>query len=128
MKKAATGAPAPSGVEEYLAAVPEPARTTLNKIRASIRAAVGPAATERISYGMPAFHYQGPLMAYGAFARHCSLFPMSVSVIEAFQEELKDYRTSKGTLQFPLDKPLPAALVKKLVRARMAQNELKKKH
>jgi uncharacterized protein YdhG (YjbR/CyaY superfamily) len=126
MKKAATGNLAPKGVDEYLAAVPEPARTTLSKIRATIRSVVPPETTEAISYGMPAFKYKGPLIAYGAFANHCSLFPMSGSLIEAFQDELKGYHTSKGTIQFPVDKPLPAALVKKLVKARMAQNELKK--
>jgi uncharacterized protein YdhG (YjbR/CyaY superfamily) len=126
MKKAAKGKVTPKGVDEYLAAVPEPARTTLNKIRATIRSAVPPEATEAISYGMPAFKYKGPLIAYGAFANHCSLFPMSGSLIEAFQDELQGYRTSKGTIQFPVDKPLPAALVKKLVKARMAQNEQKK--
>jgi len=126
MKKAAKGSAAPKGVDEYLAAVPEPARTTLNKIRATIQSVVPPEATEAISYGMPAFQYNGPLIAYGAFANHCSLFPMSGSLIEAFQDELQGYRTSKGTIQFPVDKPLPAALVKKLVKARMAQNEQKK--
>jgi uncharacterized protein YdhG (YjbR/CyaY superfamily) len=98
----------------------------LNKIRATIRSVVPPEATEGISYGMPAFKYKGPLMGYAAFAKHCSLFPMSGSVIEAFQDDLKGYHTSKGTIQFAMDKPLPAALVKKLVRARIAQNELKK--
>jgi uncharacterized protein YdhG (YjbR/CyaY superfamily) len=126
MKKAAIGSTTPKDVDEYLAGVPEPARTTLNKIRATIRSVVPPEATEGISYGMPAFKYKGPLMGYAAFARHCSLFPMSGSVIEAFQDDLKGYHTSKGTIQFAMDKPLPAALVKKLVRARIAQNELKK--
>jgi uncharacterized protein YdhG (YjbR/CyaY superfamily) len=126
MKKAAIGSTAPKDVDEYLARVPEPARTTLNKIRATIRSVVPPEATEGISYGMPAFKYKGPLMGYAAFARHCSLFPMSGSVIEAFQDDLKGYHTSKGTIQFAMDKPLPAALVKKLVKARIAQNELKK--
>ena len=116
-----------NAVDAYLAGVAEPARTTLNKIRATIRAAAPPEATEAISYGMPAFQYKGPLMGFAAFTKHCSLFPMSASLVAEFAEELKDYRTSKGTIQFPLDKPLPAALVKKLVKARVAQNELKKK-
>jgi uncharacterized protein YdhG (YjbR/CyaY superfamily) len=126
MKKAAKGSVAPKNVDEYLAAVPEPARTTLNKIRATIRSAVPPEATEAISYGMPAFKYKGPLMWFAAFSNHCSLFPGSGSLIAAFQDDLKGYRTSKGTIQFPMDKPLPAALVKKLVKARIAQNEQKK--
>jgi uncharacterized protein YdhG (YjbR/CyaY superfamily) len=112
-------------VDEYLAGVPEPARATLQKVRAAIRSAVPKEATEAISYGMPAFKYQGTLVWYAAFAKHCSLFPGS-TVIEAFQDELKGFHTSKGTIQFPVDKPLPAALVKKLVRARIAENEKKK--
>lgn len=126
MKKAARGNVAPKNVDEYLAAVPEPARTTLNKIRATIRSAVPKEATEAISYGMPAFKYKGTLMWFAAFSNHCSLFPGSGSLIAAFQDDLKGYQTSKGTIQFPMDKPLPAALVKKLVKARIAQNEQKK--
>jgi uncharacterized protein YdhG (YjbR/CyaY superfamily) len=114
-------------VDNYLVGVPEPARTTLNKVRAVIRSCVPPEATEAISYGMPAFKYKGSLLAYAAFSNHCSLFPMSPSVIEAFKDELKKYPTSKGTIRFPVDKPLPAALVKKIVKARIAQNEHKKR-
>jgi uncharacterized protein YdhG (YjbR/CyaY superfamily) len=117
----------PKSVDEYLAGVPEPARTTLNKVRTVIRSVVPAEATEAISYGMPTFRYKGALLAYGAFAKHCSLFPMSLAVMAAFKNELKDYDASKGTLRFPLDKPLPAALLKKLVKARIAQNDLKKK-
>src|SRR5882762_3562708 len=116
---------APKNVDEYLADVPEPARGTLNKIRAAIRSAVPPEATECISYGMPAFKHKGVLVWFAAFSDHCSLFP-TASVIEAFKKELKGYTTSKGTIHFPTDKPLPAALVKKLVKARVAQNERKK--
>lgn len=112
--------------DEYLAAVPEPARSTLNKIRAVIRSVVPPEATEAISYGMPAFKYRGTLVWFAAFSKHCSFFPGSGSVIAAFHNELKSFQTSKGTIRFPLDKPLSAALVKKLVRARIAQNELRK--
>ncbi|MGA2181496.1 MAG: DUF1801 domain-containing protein [Bryobacteraceae bacterium] len=113
-------------VDEYLAGVPEPARNTLNKVRAAIRSAVPAEATEAISYRIPTFRYRGALVAYAAFANHCSFFPMSAALLDAFQDELGNYRTSKGTIQFPLDKPLPAALVKKLVKARVAQNEFKK--
>lgn len=116
---------APKTVEEYLAGVPEPARSTLIKIRAMIRSAAPPEATEAISYGMPTFKYNGSLLAFAAFSRHCSLFPMSLSVIDKFKSELKSFQTSKGTLQFPMDKPLPAALVKKLVKARVAEKERK---
>jgi uncharacterized protein YdhG (YjbR/CyaY superfamily) len=114
------------GVEEYLAAVPEPARSTLEKVRAAIRAAAPAEATEAIGYGMPAFRYKGALVAYAAFKNHCSFFPMNAALIDSLGEELKEFRTSKGTLHFPLDKPLPAALLKKLVKARVAQNEAKK--
>ena len=126
MKKAAKGSAAPKDVDEYLAGVPEPARTTLNKIRATIRSVVPPEATEAISYGMPAIKYKGTLMWFAAFSKHCSLFPGSGSLVEAYQDDLKGYHTSKGTIQFPVDKPLPAALVKKLVKAWIAQNDLKK--
>ena len=116
---------APKNIDEYLARVPEPARGTLNKIRAAIRSVAPPGATEAISYGMPAFKHNGVLVWFAAFSKHCSLFPGS-SVIEAFQGELKSYATSKGTIQFPTDRPLPTALVKKLVRARIAENERRK--
>ncbi len=114
-------------MDEYLAAVPEPARTTLNRIRGVIRSVVPPEATEAISYQMPAFRYKGALVAYAAFSDHCSFFPMSAALIETFKKDLEGYGLSKGTIRFPLDKPLPAALVKKLVKARIAQNERKQK-
>ena len=124
---AAKGNAGPQDVDAYLAGVPEPARGTLNRIRAVIRSAVPPETTEALSYGMPAFKYKGPLVAYAAFSNHCSLFPMNSSLIETFQDELKGFPTSKGTIRFPVDKPLPAALVKKLLKARIAENEQKKK-
>jgi uncharacterized protein YdhG (YjbR/CyaY superfamily) len=123
---AAKGKGGPKNVDEYLAGVPEPARGTLNKIRAAIRSAVPPETTETISYGIPAFKYKGPLVWFAAFSNHCSLFP-TASVIEAFKNELKGFSTSKGTIHFATDKPLPTALVKKLVKARVAQNEGKKR-
>ena len=124
---AAKGNVAPKDVDEYLAGVPEPARGTLNKVRAAIRSAVPPEATEVISYRMPTFKYKGMLLGFAAFSNHCSLFAMNPSVRETFQNELKDFHTSKGTIRFPVDKPLPAALVRKLVKARIAQNERKKR-
>jgi uncharacterized protein YdhG (YjbR/CyaY superfamily) len=117
---------APKNVDEYLAGVPEPARGTLNKIRAAIRSAVPPEATEVISYRIPAFKHKGVLVWFAAFSNHCSLFPTAF-VIEAFKNELKGFSTSKGTIHFPTDKPLPTALIKKLVKARVAQNESKKR-
>jgi uncharacterized protein YdhG (YjbR/CyaY superfamily) len=116
----------PKNADEYIAKVPEPARTTLKKVRAVIRSVVPRGTTEVISYGMPAFKNNGVLVWFAAFSDHCSLFP-TASVIEAFKNELKGYSTSKGTIHFPVNKPLPAALVKKLVKARIAQNESKKR-
>jgi len=117
----------PKDVDEYLAGVPEPARTTLTRIRAVIRSAVPPEATEAISYRIPTFKYKGSLMAFAAFSKHCSLFPMSYAVIAAFKNELKAFQISKGTIRFPLDKPLPAVILKKMVKARIAEKERKKK-
>lgn len=118
-----SGPGVPKTVDEYLARVPEPARTTLEKMRAIIRAAAPKEATEKISYGMPAFYYKRPLVALGAFKDHCSLFPMGSSALKDIADEIKPYHASKGTLHFPLDKPMPAALVKKIVKLRVAQNE-----
>jgi uncharacterized protein YdhG (YjbR/CyaY superfamily) len=111
---------APKSVEEYLAGVPEPARSTLNQLRAAIRSAVPPGSTETISYRMPAFKHKKVLVWFAAFSNHCSLFP-TAAVVEAFKSELKGFSTSKGTIHFPIDKPLPIALVRKLVKARVAQ-------
>ena len=130
MKKAksakTTAAPKTQTVETYLAAVPEPARSTLNKVRATIRSVVPAEATEDISYGMPCFKYKGTLVWYAAFSNHCSLFPGSKAVLKAFEKDLKNFTTSKGTIHFPLDKPLSPALVKKIVKARLAEKALKK--
>lgn len=113
------------GVDAYLAQVPEPARTTLEKVRAAIRSAAPKEATEGISYGMPAFRYKGALVGYAAFKSHCSFFPMQASLIDEMKDELKSYRTAKGTLQFPQDKPLPVGLVRKMVKLRVAENEIR---
>lgn len=112
-------------VDKYLAGVPEPARSTLSKVRAIIRSAAPRGTTEGISYGMPAFRYNGYLVGYAAFAKHCSFFPGSGSLLREFSKEVKDFSISKGTIRFPMDKPLPAALVKKLVKARVETNEAK---
>ncbi len=110
-------------VDKYLAKVPEPARSTLQKMRAMIRAVTPTAATEAIGYGIPMFRYKGGLVAYAAFSKHCSFFPMSFAVIAANKSKLKGYLTSKGTLQFPLDKPLPARLLKQMVKARVTEKD-----
>jgi uncharacterized protein YdhG (YjbR/CyaY superfamily) len=119
------GSAAPQDVDEYIAAVPEPARRTLNQMRSAIRSAVPSEATEIISYRMPAFRHNGVLVWFAAFADHCSLFP-TAAVIGKFKNDLKGFSTSKGTIHFPIDKPLPITLIRKLVKARVAQNEGKK--
>jgi len=115
-------------VDAYLASVPEPAHSTLQKVRAAIRAAAPPNATESINYGIPTINHNGPLLGFAAAARHCALHPMNGTTVAAFQEDLKDYKTTKGTIQFPLDKPLPTALIRKLVNFRLKENELKTQH
>lgn len=112
-------------VDAYLEKVPEPARTTLTKLRADIRKLVPKEATEAISYGMPAFKYKGGLVGYAAFKNHCSLFPMGAGALGDLEAELTPYRTSKGTLQFPLDNPIPEPLLKKIILACVARNEEK---
>jgi uncharacterized protein YdhG (YjbR/CyaY superfamily) len=116
----------PRTVHEYLAGVPEPARTLLTRIRAIITAAVPKEAVETISYGMPAFKYRGMLVWFAAFSNHCSLFPGS-AIIELFKEDLKNFSTTKGTIHFPMDKPVPAAIIRKIVKAKVAENEKRKK-
>jgi uncharacterized protein YdhG (YjbR/CyaY superfamily) len=125
MGKCGSTAP-PANVEEYLSSVPEPARSTLRKIRGAIRAALPAEATESISYGMPMFKCRKMVAGYAAFAKHCSFFPGS-HPIEVCRKELEGYPISKGTIRFPVDKPLPAALVKKLVKVRLAEIEVKKR-
>ncbi|HEY2857300.1 MAG TPA: DUF1801 domain-containing protein [Terracidiphilus sp.] len=125
MKRVKVTGDGKADVETHLSEIPEPARATLEKVRSAIRAAAPKDAIEELTYGMPSFRYKGSLVAYANFKNHCSFFPMSASLIDDFADDLKGYRTSKGTLQFPQDKPLPAALVKKMVKARVAQNEAK---
>jgi uncharacterized protein YdhG (YjbR/CyaY superfamily) len=117
----------PKTVDEYLARVPDPARSTLEKVRAVIRSVVPPETTEVLSYGIPTFRYKRGLISYAAFKDHCSFFPLGSSVLDAFADELRLYRAAKGTLHFPLDRPLPSPLIKKIVKARLAQNETEKR-
>jgi uncharacterized protein YdhG (YjbR/CyaY superfamily) len=116
------GANAPKTVEAYLAGVPEPALSTLKHIRAVIQAVVPKETSEVISYGIPMFKFNGMLVGYAAFKKHCSLFPTGSGVLDQFSKDLQGYRTSKGTIQFPSEKPLPDALVKKIVKARVKEN------
>jgi uncharacterized protein YdhG (YjbR/CyaY superfamily) len=118
----------PKTIDEYLAGVSDPQRVALEKLRKSIKAAA-PKAEEYIGYGLAAFRLDGkPLVAFGATATHCAFYPMSATTVESHKDDLRDYQTSKGTIRFAVDKPLPAALVRKLVKARIAENdELRRK-
>ena len=125
-KSAANDEDAQAGVEAYLEKVPKASRAAFDKLRTAIRSAVPRQAVETISYRIPAFKHDVVLVWFAAFANHCSLFPTS-SVIAKFKAELKDYSTSKGTIHFPLDKPVPVALVKRIVKARVAEVAGKKR-
>ena len=112
----------PQTMDEYLDSVGDDKRAALEKLRRTIQA-TAPEAEECISYRLPAFRLHGRLLvAFGAGANHCAFYPMSGSTVDAFRDELEAYDTSKGTIRFQADKPLPAALVRKLVRARIAEN------
>lgn len=108
-------------VEEYLGRVPEPCRQALEDLRRIIRAAV-PDASEVISYQIPTFRYHGPLVAYAAWKKHLSLYPMSGALVEEYAAELTGFVTSTGTIQFTVEHPLPEDLVRKLVAARVEAN------
>jgi len=113
----------PKTIEDYLAAVSADQRAALEKLRKTIRAMV-PKAEECISYGLAAFCLDGKvLVGFGASANHCAFYPMNGTTVAAFKDDLKGFDTSKGTIRFPADKPLPPALVRKLVKARVAENE-----
>lgn len=107
-------------VEKYIASAPAPAKSKLKEMRAAIRSALPRGASEVISYRIPAFRLKATVVWYAAFAEHCSLFP-TAAVIGQFEKELAGYNTSKGTIQFPLEKPLPVGLIKRIVRARVEQ-------
>lgn len=117
---------ASKSVDDYLSSVPEPARSTLEKTRAAIRAALPAEVTETISYGMPAFKLRKVLLWFAAFRDHCSLFP-TAAVIEKHKEELSRYTIAKGTIQFAIDRPLPVTLIRKLAKTRLQLSEGKSK-
>lgn len=114
--------PSTTTVDEYLERLPPEFRGALQRLRNTIRAAA-PKAEEVISYGMPAFRYHGMLVYYAAFADHCSLFVGSPTARRRFARELKPFAAGKGTVHFTVEKPLPAGLVTRIVRARVAENE-----
>ena len=111
-------------IDEYLAALSDDKRAALEKLRKTIKAAA-PKAEECISYQIPAYRQDGMLVGFGATGNHCAFYLMSSSIVEAHKEELKDYDTSKGTIRFQPDKPLPVGLVRKLVKARIAENAVR---
>lgn len=111
-----------AAVEKFLADVPEPAHSALQTLRGQIKAAV-PGAEELINYGVPMFRLGGKnLVSYAAAKAHCSFFVQSPAVMEQFASELEAFDTAKGTIRFKPEKPIPAALVKKIVKARIAEN------
>ena len=113
----------PASIDSYLAKVPPRARASLKALRKVIRAAA-PRATERIAYGIPSFYLDDhPLVGFAAFKAHCSFFGMSTAVFAKYAAALKKYPTSAGTVRFPMDQPLPASLVKRVVKARIAENK-----
>lgn len=133
MKKAKSGkrivmrkSSVPRTFEQYVSRIPEYARGPLQELRGAIRSAVPAGSTEVISYRIPAFKNKRVLVWYAAFSKHCSLFP-TAAVIDAFQEELKGYTTSRGTVHFELDKPLPIALIKRMVKLRVEQAQPRKR-
>jgi uncharacterized protein YdhG (YjbR/CyaY superfamily) len=112
-------------VDEYLDALPEKVQSALQAVRKAIQA-TAPDSLELISYGIPAYKYKGkPLVYFAAFKNHCSFFGASKALLQSFKKELEPFKTSAGTIQFTIDKPIPTSLVKTLVKARMKDVEEK---
>ncbi len=110
-------------IESYLASAVQPARKMLKEIRTIIRTNVPATAREIFGYGMPGFNYKGRLLFYGAFKNHCGFYPGSPPMMKSLVGDLKGYKTTRGAVQFPFDKPVPAALVRKIVKLRVKENE-----
>lgn len=110
-------------IDEYISEFPQEIQAKLEIIRKTIHDAA-PQATEKISYQMPAFDFHGVLVYFAAFKNHIGFFPTG-SGIEAFTQEISDYKTSKGTIQLPLDKPLPVDLITRIVKFRLEENQKK---
>jgi uncharacterized protein YdhG (YjbR/CyaY superfamily) len=111
----------PTTIDEYLERIAPDKRAALDALRKAIRAAA-PGAEECISYGVPAYRQDGMLVGFGATARHCAFYLMSAATVADHASELESYDTSKGTIRFTPGRPLPAALVRKLVKARLGEN------
>ena len=112
----------PTTIDGYLAGLPDDQRAALEKLRQTIRSAA-PKAEECISYSMPAFRLNGVLVGFAAKQNHCALYPFNGSTVNAFKDDLKGFETSMGAIRFQPSKPLPAALVRKIVKARIAENQ-----
>jgi uncharacterized protein YdhG (YjbR/CyaY superfamily) len=113
----------PKSIDEYISAYPEPVQQVLAKIRTTIKE-LAPTAIEKIAYGIPTFWLNENLVHFAAYKSHIGFYPTS-SGIEAFKEDLSKYKTSRGTVQFPLDKPIPLPLIKKMVKYRVAETQKK---
>ncbi len=113
----------PKDVDEYIALAPKEVQGKLRELRAAIKE-MAPTAVERISYGMPYYHYKGRLVYFAHAKAHIGLY-IPTPVIEEHKKELADYETAKGTVRFPLDRKLPIPLIKKLVKTRVKKNEAK---
>ena len=111
-------------IDGYIKQFPQNIKALLEQIRSAIGKAA-PEATEKISYGIPTFYYNGNLVHFAAFKNHIGFFP-TPSAIQTFQKELNGYRTSKGTVQFPLGDPLPVKLIERIVKFRVKENAVKK--
>ncbi|MFI5263671.1 MAG: iron chaperone [Candidatus Kapaibacterium sp.] len=108
-------------IDAYIALQPERVQIALEKLRKTILS-VAPDAKEVISYGMPAFKYHGMLAGFAGWKNHIGFYPWNSRTVTEFKDELNEYETSKGAIQFPLEKPIPVALVKKIIKARMKGN------
>jgi uncharacterized protein YdhG (YjbR/CyaY superfamily) len=113
----------PLTIDEYISGFPKETGKKLQQLRTVIKK-LAPEATEVISYGMPAFKLKGMLVWFAAHTKHIGLYPRA-SAIAAFQKELSGYKNAKGSVQFPLDKPLPVELIKRIIQFRIAENEQK---
>jgi uncharacterized protein YdhG (YjbR/CyaY superfamily) len=117
------GSPTPTSIDEYLAGVSEEKRAALQQLRKTILGVI-PKAEECISYRMPAFRHEGRVLVFfAAAANHCAFYPGGM--VNEFKDDLEGYETSKGTIRFQPDRPLPASLVRRIVKARVAQNAAK---
>lgn len=108
-------------IDAYLSKQPEKMKAALEKLRQTIKEMV-PGAEEVISYQMPAFRYHGMLVGFAGWKNHCGFYPWNSRTVKEFKNELKDFETSKGAIRFTIEKPLPVALIKKIVKARMKEN------